>query len=157
MDTLVDLATQRLHTHGGRMTTQRRIILEALDYLGCHPTAEEIFVVVNQRDPTVNLSTIYRTLRWLEQEGLISARRFDESRRQERFDAVLPVEHHHFQCTVCKNVIEFDHPSIQVIKAQFAGSSGCQVQSASMMLYGLCPQCRQSQPASREPERGNHS
>jgi len=148
MDTLVDLAAQRLHTHGGRMTSQRRLILEALDCLGCHPTAEEIFAVVKQRDPSVNLSTIYRTLRWLEQEGLISARRFDESRRQERFDAVLPTEHHHFQCTICKSVIEFDHPSIQVIKAQFAGSSGCQVQSASMMLYGLCPQCRHLQPAS---------
>jgi Fe2+ or Zn2+ uptake regulation protein len=130
------------------MTTQRRLILEALDCLGCHPTAEEIYAVVNQRDPSVNLSTIYRTLRWLEQEGLVSARRFDESRRQERFDPVLPVEHHHFQCTVCKTVIEFNHPSIQAIKTQFAGSSGCQVQSASMMLYGLCPQCRKIQATS---------
>jgi Fe2+ or Zn2+ uptake regulation protein len=148
MDKLVDLATQRLHTQGGRMTYQRRLILEALDCLGCHPTAEEIFAVVNQRDTTVNLSTIYRTLHWLEQEGLVSARRFDESRRQERFDLVLPAEHHHFQCTICKSVIEFDHPSIQVIKAQFAALAGCQVQSASMMLYGLCPQCRQSQSIS---------
>ncbi len=52
METLVELATQRLHTQGGRMTTQRRMILEALDCLGCHPTAEEIFAVVCQRDAT---------------------------------------------------------------------------------------------------------
>jgi Fe2+ or Zn2+ uptake regulation protein len=147
MDTLVDLATHRLHTQGGRMTSQRRIILEALDCLGCHPTAEEIFAVVCKRDASVNLSTVYRTLRWLEQEGLVSARHFDENRRQERFDAVLPSEHHHFQCTACKSVIEFDHPSIQLIKAQFAGQSGCQVESASVMLYGLCQQCRQFQTA----------
>jgi Fe2+ or Zn2+ uptake regulation protein len=101
--------------------------------------------VVSQRDASVNLSTVYRTLRWLEQEGLVSARHFDENRRQERFDAVTPSEHHHFQCTACKSVIEFDHPSIQSIKAQFAGSSGCQVLSASMMLYGLCPQCSKLQ------------
>jgi Fe2+ or Zn2+ uptake regulation protein len=141
MDTLINLATQRLHTQGGRMTSQRRMILEALNDLGSHPTAEEIFAVVNQRDPTVNLSTVYRTLRWLEQEGLVSARRFDEGRRQERFDAVLPAEHHHFQCTVCKAVIEFDHPSIRAIKSQFAASSGCRVESASVMLYGICPDC----------------
>jgi Fe2+ or Zn2+ uptake regulation protein len=147
MDTLVDLATHRLHTQGGRMTSQRRIILEALDCLGCHPTAEEIFAMVCQRDASVNLSTVYRTLRWLEQEGLVSARHFDENRRQERFDAVLPTEHHHFQCTACKSVIEFDHPSIQLIKAHFAGQSGCQVESASVMLYGLCQQCRQLQTA----------
>jgi len=147
MDTLVELAAQRLHNQGGRMTSQRMMILEALDCLGCHPTAEEIFAVVCQRDPSVNLSTVYRTLRWLEQEGLVSARHFDENRRQERFDAVLPAEHHHFQCTACKSVIEFDHPLIQAIKAQFAGSSGCQVGSASVMLYGLCPQCRKLQSA----------
>ena len=145
MDTLVELAAQRLHNQGGRMTSQRMMILEALDCLGCHPTAEEIFGVVCQRDATVNLSTVYRTLRWLEQEGLVSARRFDESRRQERFDAVLPAEHHHFQCTACKSVIEFDDPSIQAIKAQFARSSGCRVASASVMLYGLCTQCSQLQ------------
>lgn len=147
MNTLIDLATQRLHTQGGRMTSQRRIILEALDCLGCHPTAEEIFAVVNQRDPTVNLSTVYRTLRWLEQQGLVSARRFDEGRCQERFDAVLPAEHHHFQCTVCKVVIEFDHPSIRAIKTQFAVSSGCQVESASVMLYGVCSKCLKLQQA----------
>jgi Fe2+ or Zn2+ uptake regulation protein len=147
MDTLVDLATQRLHAQGGRMTSQRRLILEALDCLGCHPTAEEIFAVVCQRDASLNLSTVYRTLRWLEQEGLVSARRFDENRRLERFDAVTPSEHHHFQCTACKIVIEFDHPLIQSIKAQFAGSSGCQVVSASMMLYGLCPRCQKLQQA----------
>ena len=147
METLVELATQRLHTQGGRMTTQRRMILEALDCLGCHPTAEEIFAVVCQRDATVNLSTVYRTLRWLEQEGLVSTRRFDESRRQERFDAVLPAEHHHFQCTACKSVIEFNDPLIQTIKTHFAGSSGCRVVSASVMLYGLCPRCSQIQAA----------
>jgi Fe2+ or Zn2+ uptake regulation protein len=145
METLVELATQRLRAQGGRMTSQRRVILEALDCLGCHPTAEEIFGVVCQRDATLNLSTVYRTLRWLEQEGLVSARRFDESRRQERFDAVLPAEHHHFQCTLCKSVIEFDDPQIQAIKKHFAGSSGCQVDSASVMLYGLCPACSQIQ------------
>lgn len=147
METLVDLATQRLQAQGGRMTSQRRMILETLDCLGCHPTAEEIFAVVCQRDPSINLSTVYRTLRWLEQQGLVSARHFDENRRQERFDAVLPAEHHHFQCTACKNVIEFDHPMIEAIKAEFATSSGCQVDSASVMLYGLCPACCKAQTA----------
>ena len=147
MSSLVQDAQERLHAQGGRMTAQRRFILEALECLGCHPTAEEIFSVVQQRDPSLNLSTVYRTLRWLEQEGLVSTRRFDESRRQERFDAVLPAEHHHFQCTACKSVIEFNDPLIQTIKAHFAGSSGCRVVSASVMLYGLCPRCSQIQAA----------
>jgi len=54
------------------------------------PPQKRIFSVVQERDPSLNLSTVYRTLRWLEQEGLVSARRFDEERRQERFDPALP-------------------------------------------------------------------
>lgn len=143
MNDLTSLVTQRLHVQGGRMTSQRRMILEALECLGCHPTAEEIYEVVSRRDPGLNLSTVYRTLRWLEAEGLVSGRRFDEEERPERFDPVRPVEHHHFQCTVCKIVVEFDHPLIETVKAQFAIQSGSRVESASVMLYGLCAACQE--------------
>ena len=84
--------TKRLHTRGGRMTTQRRLILDALDCLGGHPNAEQIFDLARNRDPGLNLSTVYRTLRWLEQEGLVSARHFDETGRHDHFDPALPAE-----------------------------------------------------------------
>ena len=143
MPDLIEDTILRLHTHGGRMTPQRRMILEALQCLGSHPTAEEIFSVVNQRDPSVNLSTVYRTLRWLEREGLVSARHFSEEHRQDRFDPALPVEHHHFLCTACKTVVEFNHPLISIIKSEFAARTGHRVDSASVTLYGLCPRCQQ--------------
>jgi Fe2+ or Zn2+ uptake regulation protein len=142
MSILVDEVTQRLHEQGGRMTGQRRMILEALQCLGCHPSAEEIFEAVSLRDPSLNLSTVYRTLRWLEQEGLISGRRFDETDRTERFDPVSPSEHHHFICTVCKTVTEFEHPLIEQIKTEFAAENGAQVVNASVMFYGICSACR---------------
>jgi Fe2+ or Zn2+ uptake regulation protein len=120
------------------------MILETLERLEGHPTAEELFAIASLRDTNLNLSTVYRTLRWLEQEGLVSARRFDEARCVERFDAASPVEHHHFICSECKKVIEFDQPLIQTIKARFAALNGCRVESASVTLYGLCPNCRRS-------------
>lgn len=129
------------------MTSQRRLILEALDCLGCHPTAEEIFAVACQRDATLNLSTVYRTLRWLEQEDLVSTRVFHEERRQERFDPAYPSEHHHFLCTGCKAVIEFDTLLMEQIKAQFEGDTGALVQTGTIVLYGLCPQCLTRAPA----------
>ena len=138
---LIELATRRLHAQGGRMTEQRRMILEALDCLGCHPTAEQIFAVVSQRDPAINLSTVYRTLRWLEQEGLVSARRFDEKSRQERFDPALPVEHHHFFCTGCETVIEFNDPKLSQVRALFERQNGARVEAFSVTLQGLCAEC----------------
>ena len=141
MGSLVQDASKRLRSGGGRMTAQRRLILEVLECLGCHPTAEDVYAEVRQRDSGVNLSTVYRTLRWLEQEGLISARRFDDESRQERFDPALPAEHHHFVCSVCKSVIEFDDPLIDEIKAGFEDTTGVKVDLASVTLYGICSQC----------------
>lgn len=129
------------------MTAQRRLILETLEDLERHPTAEELYEAASKRDSNLNLSTVYRTLRWLEQEGLVSSRRFDEERRQERFDPFLPAEHHHFLCTVCKQVIEFHDPSIEAIKSNFEEQTGAHVESASVTFYGLCLQCGETADA----------
>lgn len=143
MGTLVRKAMQRLHEQGGRMTAQRKAIFETLEQLDCHPTAEELFEKVIQIDPNLNLSTVYRTLRWMETEGLVIARRFNEDRRQERFDPAFPTEHHHFLCSKCKTVIEFDDPKIEEIKTYFEKQTGCYIESSSMFLYGLCEKCQQ--------------
>ena len=145
MSDLVSQAYTRLRSQGGRMTAQRRLLLSILDSLGEHPTAEELLLLANEQDPDLNLSTVYRTLRWLEAENLVSTRLFAEDRRQERFDAASPSEHHHFMCTECKNVIEFDTRLFGTIKNQFQNSSGASVTTGSIVLYGLCRNCRQGQ------------
>ena len=125
------------------MTPQRRLILESLDSLSGHPNAEQIFEQARQRDPCLNLSTVYRTLRWLEQEGLISARRFDETGRHDHFDPALPAEHYHFVCKICERVIEFDDPLVETVKAQFEKFNQVSVETISVMFYGVCQDCRQ--------------
>jgi Fe2+ or Zn2+ uptake regulation protein len=132
---------ERLHAQGGRLTPQRRLIFETLVSLQGHPTAEEVYALVRHRAPKLHLSTVYRTLRWLEQEGLVSSRLFQEDRRQERFDSALPTEHHHFVCTTCKRVIEFKDPIIERVKENFSLQTSCRVQLASVELYGICPNC----------------
>ncbi|MBP1702778.1 MAG: Fur family transcriptional regulator [Chloroflexi bacterium] len=136
------------------MTTQRRLILASLDALDTHPTAEELHAIAVQQDPSLNLSTVYRTLRWLEQEGLVSTRRFDEPRRQDRFDPMLPSQHHHFICKSCKNVIEFDLPALGDIQQDFEHLHQVRIESASVVFYGLCTACnRQNGPVESEAER----
>ncbi len=142
MGELVQKSVRRLQAQGGRMTSQRRLILDTLEALSDHPTAEDLFELVRQQDPSLHLSTVYRTLRWLEQEALVSTRIFNEDRRQERFDAAYPSEHHHFMCTACRSVIEFDTELIDQIKTQFEQDSGAQIAVGSIVLYGLCQNCQ---------------
>ena len=142
MDSLLERAANRLQETGGRLTSQRRLIVEVLENLGSHPTAEELHELVKKYDTNVHLSTVYRTLRWLEEEGLVSARVFNGDLRQERFDPVAPSEHYHFVCVNCNKVIEFNTLLVNAIKAQFELHSGAMVETGSVVLYGICSDCR---------------
>jgi len=142
---LVYEATQALRSAGGRMTAQRRLILEALETFSGHPTAEEVYALVQERDPRLNASTVYRTLAWLEGAGLVSHCHLDsgpDGERSERYDPVTPVEHHHFICTGCGQVTEFASPQIEAIKSEYAMGHQVTVEKAALTLYGLCAQCR---------------
>lgn len=145
MSDLVVRATNLLRASGGRMTAQRRIILEAFDALAEHPTAEEVYAFARTRDARLNPSTVYRTLAWLESSGLVSHCHLDagpDGERCERYDPVTPVEHHHFICTGCGRVIEFAAPPIETVKKQFALQYGARVAKAALTLYGLCARCQ---------------
>lgn len=142
MASLVSEAQQQIALHGGRMTPQRRMILEALEASPQeHPTAEELYSRLKPLAPDLNLSTIYRTLRWLENAGLIGSRWFEKDRGQERFDITLTSEHHHFVCRLCQRVIEFTSPQADAIKEQFENEFGCLVEAASIALSGVCEDC----------------
>lgn len=125
------------------MTSQRRLILEALAVSPDHPTAEEIYLRAREMDASLHLSTVYRTLRWLEEEGFVSPRWFEDEHRQERFDTVHDDngDHHHFRCRICNTIIEFSDPLVEEIKAAYQARTGDRVDSATLTLYGVCKRC----------------
>jgi len=141
MSTLIQEAKECLSAQGGRMTSERLLILETLDASGGHPTADELYHLIKPHHPDLNLSTVYRTLRWLEQEGLVGTQRFGEGSRQDRFDPGFPAEHHHFVCASCQQVIEFEDSQVESIKLGFERIYGARVDSASIVLNGLCSDC----------------
>jgi Fe2+ or Zn2+ uptake regulation protein len=142
MNNLFIHAQEKLHTQGGRMTVQRRLIITTLEKMTGHPTAEDIYAIVHDCDPTINLSTVYRTLRWLEDEYLVHGRVFEDDHRHEHFDPGEPQEHYHFLCLHCKQVIEFDSDLVETLKKQFEARSHAQVHTGSVVLYGLCDPCQ---------------
>ena len=142
---LAKLAEERLRAEGGRMTSQRRLILETLESCSDHPSAEEIFEQARLSDNSLHLSTVYRTLRWLEEVGLVNPRRFEDEPSLQRFDPIGAYhgDHYHFRCRNCNAIIEFSEPLLEEIKAGYEQRCGGLVESASLTLYGLCVDCEQ--------------
>ena len=62
-----------LHDAGFRVTTQRKIILEAIaQQVGWHVHPKDVFSYVQKKDDTIGLTTVYRTLKMLEDMDLLN-------------------------------------------------------------------------------------
>jgi Fe2+ or Zn2+ uptake regulation protein len=129
------------------MTAQRRVILETLDSLrslGEHPTADQVYEVARERDDTLHPTTVYRTLGWLADAGLVHPCFLQErGDRCEHFDPATPAGHHHFVCTRCGQVIEFASPHVEQARAQFARQHRVTIERAFLTMHGLCEHCRE--------------
>jgi Fur family transcriptional regulator, ferric uptake regulator len=146
MTTITKQVERKLRGSGGRMTSQRRLILQTLENAAGHPSAEEIYTLARQQDPTLNLSTVYRNLRWLEEMELVSPRRFEDDPRLNRFDPGSPLEHHHFRCYRCGAIIEFSSKEIDTVRAAFEAENDARVEETTLILYGTCSRCKNGLP-----------
>ena len=60
---------QALREQGLSLTSQRRVILEALLKRKDHPTADQVYELVRDRLPGLSRATVYRALETLVQAG----------------------------------------------------------------------------------------
>ena len=137
---------ERLRERGLRLTPQRELVLRAVESLG-HATPDQVYAEVRAHSDAVNLSTVYRTLNWLEERGFVSPRRFDDNHAHKHFDPVQPDggHVHHFHCRNCDRVIEFSAPQVELfleqIRGEIARQHGLRVDDAALVLSGLCTDC----------------
>lgn len=78
---------------GLRMTRQRQEVYRILQHDRNHPTANEVFMRVKDRLPTISLATVYNCLEALVQHGIVRQVNFD--RESSRYCPNLS-EHGHF-------------------------------------------------------------
>jgi Fur family transcriptional regulator, ferric uptake regulator len=121
-----------------RMTEQRRVILEELRKVTCHPTADQLHQMVRKRLPKISIATIYRNLEILSEEGLVL--KMDVAGTQRRFDGT-PENHYHIRCSQCGRVDDIDFEPMSSIEEKVGESSGYKVLSHTMEFAGICPEC----------------
>src|SRR2546426_10091323 len=63
-----------LRARGLRLTEPRRIILDVVRATDAHPSAALVYRLVRRRLPGVSLATVYRNLRVLAAQGLLTER-----------------------------------------------------------------------------------
>jgi Fe2+ or Zn2+ uptake regulation protein len=122
-----------------RMTHQRRMILEQIEARHDHVTAEAVFEQLKPDMPDLSLSTVYRNLKTLADEGKVSVSDLGTGLV---FEAVAQVPHHHLVCLSCGRVQNLEHALIQPLFAAIE-AGGFRVATTHLILYGYCDQCQQ--------------
>ena len=93
-----------LRRRGAKITTARRAVLEEFARTeGLHLSAEELGERIQHRYPEVHISTVYRTLEFLEREGIVTRVHVNNGPSAYHFVANA---HHHAVCNRCGREIE---------------------------------------------------
>ncbi|MGW9229881.1 Fur family transcriptional regulator [Pseudorhizobium sp. NPDC055634] len=120
---------------GMRMTEQRRVIARILQESDDHPDVEELHRRAAAVDPRISLSTVYRTVKLFEDEGIIEKHDFRDGRS--RYETV-PEEHHDHMIDVeTGTVIEFHSPEIEALQERIAREHGFRLVGHRLELYGV--------------------
>ena len=138
-----DAIKHSLEGSGLRCTPQRYAVMACLMGHKGHPTAAEIFKLVNRVDPRSSRATTYNNLRDLVKAGLV--REVAVEGRAGRFD-LEGMRHHHFICDRCGNVEDVEWYDVPKPASRSLGRRI--VRECQLIFRGLCTKCARK-PASR--------
>ncbi len=127
-----------LRAQGGRVTTSRRAILEALLAVGGHVTAEGLTARVQAVQPDVHESTVYRFLDELERLGVVDHVHLGHG------PAVYHLAtdtHHHLVCDGCGTVVEVPEELFGDLRGRLQTEFGFTLQPRHFAVTGRCSAC----------------
>jgi Fur family transcriptional regulator, ferric uptake regulator len=134
-----------IHAAGYRVTPQRIDILDAVCAGGGHTTLGEIYARVRQVDPSIDRSTLYRTLKLFVELGLVVLA--DMGDGETYYEIAKPHRHHHLICRQCRKEQEIEHSLLQPMFDQVYQQYGFRADSDHLVLFGICGECQRSREA----------
>ncbi|MEO1701290.1 MAG: Fur family transcriptional regulator [Pseudomonadota bacterium] len=124
---------EALRERGVRITRQRQAILSVLAEAQDHPDANELLVRASAIDPSVSLSTVYRTLTVLEENGVVQRLNFEGV--PAKFETTNAPHHDHIIDIETGDVIEFRSEKIERLQAEIAAELGYEIVHHRLDLY----------------------
>src|SRR5882762_4205049 len=121
------------------LTRQRKAVLDVVRAGDTHPTAAEVFEAARKTMPGISFATVYNSLRFLKEAGLVREVAFGNG--ASRYDRETE-RHDHAICSACGTLVDFDLPGTVGLIRSAARASRFKAESVHLTLVGLCPSCR---------------
>jgi Fe2+ or Zn2+ uptake regulation protein len=134
----VEELCEDLRERGLKVTPQRRLIFQVLQENSAHPSAEDIYRVVQEVMPDISVATVYHTINDLVDMGELVE--LDLGEGKSRYDP-LTSEHPHLVCLGCQKVVDVAR-DLDCVKLLPEEAKGYQVERCHVVFYGRCPDCQ---------------
>jgi len=135
--TLADNAAAKLASKGRRLTSPRRLVVEAMSNATRPFTVEDLCVAL----PGVGRATVFRTVRLLVETNVLCRVVIEDGTVRYQLSASTS-HHHHLVCSRCGCVQEFVDPKLDRLIEANARAHRFGLASHAMELYGVCSDCR---------------
>jgi Fur family transcriptional regulator, ferric uptake regulator len=116
------------------------VLSAALDGLDGFCSAQQIHAELRRRGENIGLTTVYRHLQVLTEDGRVDAIRDaggETLYRRCRTDA----HHHHLTCRNCGRSVEVEGRAVERWAEDVATEAGFTEVGHTVVLFGLCPAC----------------
>lgn len=120
---------------GLKITGQRRIIASTISEATDHPDVEEIYRRALQKDQNISIATVYRTVRMLEEAGIISKHDFGDGKS--RYEEASDEHHDHLINIKTGQIIEFHNDEIERLQEEVAKKLGFKLVGHRLELYAV--------------------
>ena len=118
---------------GLRMTLPRKIILEVIEAAEDHPDVDEMYRRAVEKDRSISIATVYRTVKLFEESGIIE--KLDIGDGRSRYEEAG--EHHeHLIDVESGEIIEFQNEELEEMKRQVALNMGYELVDHRLELFG---------------------
>ncbi|MBI1953535.1 MAG: transcriptional repressor [Candidatus Omnitrophica bacterium] len=137
---------EHLGRQGLKLTRQREEILRVLMSAERHLGTEDLFALLKKQDPTIGRATVFRTVRLLQECGLVAE--VGSSNGPSKFELKADRPHHdHMICVECGRILEFQSPAMEHFQDGAVRRHGFTALWHRHEIFGRCRSCLKRAPS----------
>lgn len=128
---------------GSRVTTQGMAVLTQLRQSGGFISAQDVWAAMRSSGNKIGLSTVYRRLQTMADDGLLDVVRVSDGEATYRYCGPSRGgrHHHHVVCRTCGRAEEVDSKAVERWAASVATELGFVDVDHTVELFGICATC----------------
>ncbi len=121
-----------------RNTIQKQLVIEAVNAMQNHPSADEIYEQVIKNAPNISKATVYRNLSHLSESGEVL--KIAVPNASDRFD-FNTMPHYHMLCNECGRIFDVSVDDFDIMK-NVNCDENVEITGYSLLFEGRCHLCR---------------